>query len=63
MLSLVLVVATHPVVTLTSKAIVRATRLRSRHADLPVDVPFTTVAKGPIWARVDARYLKKAPQA
>lgn len=41
--------------TLALATIVRATRLRSRHADFPVDVPFTTVAKGPIWARIDAR--------
>jgi cytochrome P450 len=41
--------------TLALATIVRATRLRSRDADFPVDVPFTTVAKGPIWARVEPR--------
>ncbi len=41
--------------TLALATIVRATRLRSRASDFPVDVPFTTVAKGPIWARIDAR--------
>jgi cytochrome P450 len=41
--------------TLAMATIVRATRLRSRDSDFPVDVPFTTVAKGPIWARIDAR--------
>jgi cytochrome P450 len=41
--------------TLALATIVRATRLRSRHADFPVDVPFTTVAKGPIWASIAAR--------
>jgi cytochrome P450 len=41
--------------TLAMATIVRATRLRSRDSDFPVDVPFTTVARGPIWARIDAR--------
>jgi cytochrome P450 len=41
--------------TLALATIVRATRLRSLASDFPVDVPFTTVAKGPIWARIDAR--------
>ncbi|MDT5082660.1 MAG: hypothetical protein QOJ80_7297 [Mycobacterium sp.] len=41
--------------TLALATIARATRLRSRDSDFPVDVPFTTVAKGPIWARIDAR--------
>ena len=41
--------------TLALATIVRATRLRSLHDDFPVDVPFTTVAKGPIWARVSPR--------
>jgi cytochrome P450 len=41
--------------TLALATIVRATRLRSRDSDFPVDVPFTTVAKGPIWARIDVR--------
>ncbi|MGE0219775.1 cytochrome P450 [Mycolicibacterium sp.] len=41
--------------TLALATIVRAVRLRSRDADFPVDVPFTTVAKGPIWATVTPR--------
>lgn len=41
--------------TLALATIVRSIRLRSRDADFPVDVPFTTVAKGPITARVEAR--------
>jgi cytochrome P450 len=41
--------------TLALATILRATRLRSLDSDFPVDVPFTTVAKGPIWARIDAR--------
>lgn len=41
--------------TLALATIVRAVRLRSLAADFPVDVPFTTVAKGPIPARVEAR--------
>jgi cytochrome P450 len=41
--------------TLALATIVRATRLTSRDADFPVDVPFTTVAKGPIWASIAAR--------
>jgi cytochrome P450 len=41
--------------TLALATIARATRLRSRDSDFPVDVPFTTVAKGPIWARIDPR--------
>ena len=41
--------------TLALATIVRATRLTSRASDFPVDVPFTTVAKGPIWARIEAR--------
>ena len=35
--------------------IVRSREIRSIDDDFPVDVPFTTVAKGPIRARVDAR--------
>ena len=35
--------------------IARAMTIRSRSTDFPVDVPFTTIAKGPIWARVDPR--------
>jgi cytochrome P450 len=41
--------------TLALATILRASRLRSLESDFPVDVPFTTVAKGPIWARIDAR--------
>jgi cytochrome P450 len=41
--------------TLALATIVRATRLRSRHAAFPVDVPFTTVARGPIWASIAPR--------
>ena len=41
--------------TLALATIVRAARLRSRHADFPVDVPFTTVARGPIRADVAPR--------
>lgn len=41
--------------TLALATIVRAIRLRSLDADFPVDVPFTTVAKGPIPARVEPR--------
>lgn len=41
--------------TLALATIVRDTELRSRSAEFPVDVPFTTVAKGPIWASLAAR--------
>lgn len=41
--------------TLALATILRSVRLESRDARFPVDVPFTTVAKGPIWARVEAR--------
>jgi hypothetical protein len=41
--------------TLALATIVRSTRLRSRHDEFPVDVPFTTVAKGPIWACAEVR--------
>jgi cytochrome P450 len=42
-------------ITLALATIVRATRLRSRHAEFPVDMPFTTVARGPIWASIAPR--------
>jgi cytochrome P450 len=41
--------------TLALATIVRSNRLTSLSDEFPVDVPFTTVAKGPIPARVDAR--------
>jgi cytochrome P450 len=41
--------------TLALATIVRCTRIRSADNDFPVEVPFTTVAKGPIRARVEAR--------
>lgn len=41
--------------TLALATIVRAVRIRSLGSEFPVDVPFTTVAKGPIMARVDVR--------
>ncbi len=41
--------------TLALATIIRSTELRSAQPDFPVDVPFTTVAKGPIMARVSPR--------
>lgn len=41
--------------TLALATIVRATEIRSVDRDFHCDAPFTTVARGPIWARVDAR--------
>jgi cytochrome P450 len=41
--------------TLALATIVRSVEIRSLDKDFPVEVPFTTVAKGPIRARVDAR--------
>jgi cytochrome P450 len=41
--------------TLAMATIIRSTEIRSVDKDFPVDVPFTTVAKGPIRARVDPR--------
>jgi cytochrome P450 len=41
--------------TLALATIVRATRVQSLGDDFPVEVPFTTVAKGPIWARISSR--------
>lgn len=41
--------------TLALATIVRALRIESHSADFPVDVPFTTVARGPIPARVTPR--------
>jgi cytochrome P450 len=41
--------------TLALATIVRATKIRSLGNDFPVEVPFTTVAKGPILARVEPR--------
>jgi cytochrome P450 len=41
--------------TLALTTIIRTTEIRSVDADFPVDVPFTTVAKGPIRARLSAR--------
>ena len=41
--------------TLALATIVRSIEIRSLDKDFPVEAPFTTVAKGPIRARVDAR--------
>jgi cytochrome P450 len=41
--------------TLALATIVRTVEIRSLDKDFPVEVPFTTVAEGPIRARVDAR--------
>jgi cytochrome P450 len=41
--------------TLALATIIRSTEIRSLEGDFPVDVPFTTVAKGPIRAHVSAR--------
>jgi cytochrome P450 len=41
--------------TLALATIVRSTEVHSLGDDFPVEVPFTTVAKGPIWARLRAR--------
>jgi cytochrome P450 len=41
--------------TLALATIIRSTRIHSLGDDFPVEVPFTTVAKGPIWARLEAR--------
>jgi cytochrome P450 len=41
--------------TLALATIVSAVEIRSRDGDFPVEVPYTTVAKGPIRARVTAR--------
>ena len=41
--------------TLALATIVRSTVIRSVDDDFPLEVPFTTVAVGPIRARVDAR--------
>ncbi|MGB7506008.1 MAG: cytochrome P450, partial [Mycobacterium sp.] len=41
--------------TLALATIVRSLEIRSRDDDFPVDVPFTTVARGPIGARVTPR--------
>jgi cytochrome P450 len=43
------------VTTLALATIVRSTRIRSTDTDFPLESPCTTVAKGPIPARVDAR--------
>jgi cytochrome P450 len=43
------------VTTLALATIVRSTRIRSMDKDFPLESPYTTVAKGPIPARVDAR--------
>jgi cytochrome P450 len=43
------------VTTLALATIVRSTRIRSRDKDFPLESPYTTVAKGPIPANVDAR--------
>ena len=42
--------------TLAMATIVRSIEIRSCDTDFPVEVPFTTVAKGPIWARISARF-------
>jgi cytochrome P450 len=41
--------------TLALATIVRSLRIHSLEDDFPVDVPFTTVAKGPVLARVEPR--------
>ena len=41
--------------TLAMATIVRSIEIRSRDTDFPVEVPFTTVAHGPIWARLSPR--------
>jgi cytochrome P450 len=41
--------------TLALATIVRSTEIRSLDGDFPVEVPFTTVAKGPIRAHVESR--------
>jgi cytochrome P450 len=43
------------VTTLALATIVRSTRIRSTDADFPLESPCTTIAKGPIPSRVDAR--------
>ncbi|HEY1838930.1 MAG TPA: cytochrome P450 [Mycobacterium sp.] len=43
------------VTTLALATIVRSTRIRSMDKDFPLETPYTTVAKGPIPAHVDAR--------
>jgi cytochrome P450 len=43
------------VTTLALATIVRSTRIRSMDEDFPLETPYTTVAKGPIPAHVDAR--------
>lgn len=47
--------------TLALATIVRAVRIESRDDAFPVDVPFTTVAHGPIWAQVTARHIRDVP--
>jgi cytochrome P450 len=41
--------------TLAMATIIRSIEIRSVGQDFPVAVPFTTVADGPIWARVSPR--------
>jgi hypothetical protein len=41
--------------TLALATVVRSMRVRSLDADFPVEVPFTTVAKGPIRAQLTPR--------
>jgi cytochrome P450 len=41
--------------TLAMATIIRSIEIRSVGQDFPVAVPFTTVADGPIWARIGAR--------
>jgi cytochrome P450 len=43
------------VTTLALATIVRSVRIRSMDNDFPLESPYTTVAKGPILAHVDAR--------
>jgi cytochrome P450 len=47
--------------TLALATIVRSTEVVATHAEFPVEVPFTTVAKGPIPARVRARGRATTP--
>jgi cytochrome P450 len=43
------------VTTLALATVVRSTQIRSMDKDFPLESPYTTIAKGPIPARVDAR--------
>jgi cytochrome P450 len=47
--------------TLALATIIRSTEVRSLGDDFPVEVPFTTVAKGPIWAHIVRRPRPPVP--